>query len=243
MNRAFTLAALATLAAASTSLAGAGAGPWANGAYYPGQLDGAYSANIFNGVQPPPLGVSTSGSNQVVSGVLGFGINSGTPTVGSNSPVNIAGSSFLEDSSFATISQDSSLNYFVVYIDGSAYAGQTTASANLDTKTVSGALWNGIGNVRVQERQSVTVVINSNNVVANTNPVLFSLPGDNASGYFNANITSDKGLFTFTGPGAITITPSDTNAVTRDFSFLLTGIKVSESGASRYAAESSTTGQ
>jgi len=31
--------------------ANAGPGPWANGAYYPGQLDGRYSANVYNNTQ------------------------------------------------------------------------------------------------------------------------------------------------------------------------------------------------
>lgn len=35
----------------SNAAANAGPGPWANGAYYPGQLDGRYSANVYNNTQ------------------------------------------------------------------------------------------------------------------------------------------------------------------------------------------------
>jgi len=35
----------------SNAAANAGPGPWASGAYYPGQLDGRYSANVYNNTQ------------------------------------------------------------------------------------------------------------------------------------------------------------------------------------------------
>jgi len=58
---------------ASPALAGNwfGSGPWANGAYYPGQLDGRYFANIYNNVGGTFTKVSTTNSffttNQVVT--------------------------------------------------------------------------------------------------------------------------------------------------------------------------------
>ena len=59
--------------ATNASLAGNwfGSGPWANGTYYPGQLDGRYFANVYNNVGGTFTKVSTTNSyfttNQVVT--------------------------------------------------------------------------------------------------------------------------------------------------------------------------------
>lgn len=46
--------------AANSLLASAGSGPWADGAYYPGQLDGRYFATIYNNVDGTFRRVSTT---------------------------------------------------------------------------------------------------------------------------------------------------------------------------------------
>ena len=64
---------LAIALATNASLAGNwfGSGPWANGTYYPGQLDGRYFANVYNNVGGTFTRVSTTNSyfitNQVVT--------------------------------------------------------------------------------------------------------------------------------------------------------------------------------
>ena len=64
---------LAIALATNASLAGNwfGSGPWANGTYYPGQLDGRYFANVYNNVGGTFSRVSTTNSyyttNQVVT--------------------------------------------------------------------------------------------------------------------------------------------------------------------------------
>ena len=64
---------LAIVLATNASLAGSwfGSGPWANGTYYPGQLDGRYFANVYNNVGGTFSRVSTTNSyfttNQVVT--------------------------------------------------------------------------------------------------------------------------------------------------------------------------------
>jgi len=64
---------LAIALATNASLAGNwfGSGPWANGTYYPGQLDGRYFANVYNNVGGTFTKVSTTNSyfttNQVVT--------------------------------------------------------------------------------------------------------------------------------------------------------------------------------
>ena len=78
-------------AAATVSAGNLGPGPWANGAYYPGQFDGIYTASVYssggatNGV-PNTNGLAGPFQN-VMSGVVGFGIRSGGPTSTTNAIV------------------------------------------------------------------------------------------------------------------------------------------------------------
>lgn len=233
-----TTVALAALTTA-TWAGNLGPGPWANGAYYPGQTDGAYSASVFNDI-PVPKDItshttnSATNQNSVVSGVLGFGIRSGTP------PTSSSGSSFSGSGTSSSIGVDNSLNYFVIFVNGASYAGQTIGEIDLQRQTASGVLFNGIGNIRVVERQQVSGVIVGTNVITVTNPILFSLPGDTANGYFNAKVISDKSPFTFRGPGQITITPSAALLLPVTYNFKLYGLKVSDSASSRATASSST---
>lgn len=117
---------LAVLAATTaSSLAGnIGPGPWANGAYFPGQFDGVYSASAF-------------GSN-ALSGVISFGLDDGSPTTLTNSTVTTTAVQ-------NTITVDPFQNYFVLFVDGVTYAGLSIGSINGDADLVSGALFNGTG--------------------------------------------------------------------------------------------------
>jgi hypothetical protein len=90
-----------------------GPGPWANGAYYPGQFDGLYSATA--------IGTNTSG-------VIAFGLTNGTPTILTNlATSNVAVNPFQ--------------NYWLVFVQGQTYAGATLATINNNSKTVAGALF------------------------------------------------------------------------------------------------------
>jgi len=172
---------------ASTSLAGNwfGSGPWANGAYYPGQFDGVYSASMFGG------------SPSVVSGVLGFGLRNGSPSTSTNSEVTT-------NSVQNTITVDPFQNYFVAFIDGRTYAGLTIATINNQTDQVSGGLFNGVAQ--------------STGTIANT-----------ASGGFNASLTGQKDVITFSGNNTGTIQTS-TNGEPVDplNTFSLNGMKVGD---------------
>ena len=110
---------------AATGRAGSffGPGPWANGAYYPGQLDGKYAATIF-------------GNN--TSGVLGFAQSAGSPTVVTNSSANLT-NSIVQN----TVIPDPWQNYFLIFFNGVTYYGTTFATINVSAKQVSGALFNG----------------------------------------------------------------------------------------------------
>lgn len=114
--------------ATNLSLAGNwfGPGPFADGAYYPGQYDGVYSATVFGGAP------------SVISGVLGFGLRNGAPTTSTNSTISTGGTQ-------NTISVDPFQNYFIVFVNGATYAGLTVANINNQTDSVSGGLFNGQG--------------------------------------------------------------------------------------------------
>lgn len=144
-----------------------GPGPWANGAYYPGQLDGKYSATVF-------------GNN--ISGVLGFALQAGSPTIVTNSSANLT-NSIVQN----TIIPDPWQNYFLVFFNGVTYYGATFASINIKAKQVAGAMYDGQG------RGSGTTLAF-------------------ASGGFTANLTSDKSPITFTGNNTGKIAVAGTGA-------------------------------
>jgi hypothetical protein len=315
----------ATVLLTAGASANAGAGPWANGAYFPGQLDGRYSANVYNNTQArfdtdqmdTPSGnrvrtdtfstnagtadtttvesslstnvtstvtisndagvitssnavittnittqfvtntvpgingstnLDTSGAANVVSGVLGFGVRNGTPSTsapgsssaaggtggtggagGTPSGASGAGGS---GGTVETIGLDSSHNYFVIYVNGDVFAGQTAAGINLNTKRVAGGLWNGIGGLKYQVVTNISV---GTNTATLTNQVL-AVPNATAGGYFNAKIKSDKSPFVFKGAGAITVNSAATvSSPSGTYPFDLDGIKSSDNSISGYS--------
>jgi hypothetical protein len=145
------------LAIAATTKAGSfGPGPWANGAYYPGQFDGVYSATVF-------------GNN--TSGVFGFALQAGSPTIITNSESTTSTNLSVVQS---TVIPDPWQNYFLIFFNGVTYYGTTFATINVNSKTVAGAMYDGQG------------------VISATN---YSY----ASGGFTASLTSDKSPLTFKG--------------------------------------------
>ena len=145
------------LAIAATTKAGSfGPGPWANGAYYPGQFDGVYSATVF-------------GNN--TSGVFGFALQAGSPTIITNSESTTTTNLSVVQS---TVIPDPWQNYFLIFFNGVTYYGTTFATINVNSKTVAGAMYDGQG------------------VISATN---YSY----ASGGFTASLTSDKSPLTFSG--------------------------------------------
>lgn len=157
------LVAVAVLALAATSKAGNfGPGPFANGAYYPGQFDGVYSASMFGG------------SPSVVSGVFGFGLNNGSPSTSTNTTT--AGST-----STTTITVDPFENYFVAFIDGRTYAGATIANVNNQTDQVTGGLFNGVA------ESTITTTATINNTASGG--FVASLTGQKAVITFSGNNT------------------------------------------------------
>ena len=230
---------LAITLAANVGLAGNwfGSGPWANDAYYPGQLDGKYQASV-------------TGVN--IAGAVGFAFQDGAPTASSS-----AGSATGVSNN---ITVDPSLNYFVIFVQGVTYSGTTTATINLDQNTVTGAFYSGSSAFTTIETSEILFVTNGTSVTTaeQISTVLdnLSLLNRGVNGGFTANINSKNSLFNFSGTGQLsapafpqsvlgydtngTVVPPDrfiSDAVTAvvdtaTVPFDIQGIKVSFSGAS-----------
>ena len=231
---------LAITLAANVGLAGNwfGSGPWANDAYYPGQLDGKYQASV-------------TGVN--IAGAVGFAFQDGAPTASSSAASATTASN--------NITVDPSLNYFVIFVQGVTYSGTTTATINLDQNTVTGALYSGSSSFStIQQEEIVGYTTNDGFLfpITTINDVLdnLSLLNRGVNGGFTANINSKNSLFNFSGTGELsapafpqsvlgfdtngTVVPPDkfiSDAVTAvvetaTVPFDIQGIKVSFSGVS-----------
>jgi hypothetical protein len=273
MNK-FLLVPFLTALSSAPLFAGAGTGPWALGAYYPGQLDGRYFASVYNNVDGSFSKVSTTNSyyvtNQtvtteitnsgglivtntvttnvvtgplfetntvvtgsVISGILGFGIKDGVPTVvgASGSTEGGAGAGNASVGSFQVPSFDPTLNNFVIYVNGDVYVGTTAANINPSSSTVAGALINGAGRARYQVFTNQEAGVAS---VADVGVQVISLPSATASGYFNANVKNNKSPYTFKGKGTISIATASgaSSFIDGIHQFNLNGIKTSLISAS-----------
>lgn len=120
----FYLPALVAIILATPSFAGNwfGSGPWAQGAYYPGQLDGKYAASVIqdpNDPNPTPVG-----------GVIGFALQGGRP-------------SYLDSTTTpptTALTVDPRSNYYAIFFGGQVYTGTTIGFINFNSSTVSGTL-------------------------------------------------------------------------------------------------------
>lgn len=200
------------------SVAGSfGPGPWSQGYYYPGQLDGKYSAAIF-------------GNN--ISGAMGFSLRGGSPTTVEESTVTT-------NATQNTISIDPFQNYFVCFVEGRTYGGLTIANVNINTKTITGALLGG--------QPDFTYLTNAAGVITgvDTLPIVnrgmsggfqAKIKSDTALFTFKG----DGELSTPANEQTINFSPSPTNAtsatiVTETTPFGLDGIKVSNDASPSFS--------
>jgi hypothetical protein len=170
-----------------------GSGPWANGAYYPGQFDGVYSATMF------------AGSPSVVSGVMGFGLRNGSASTSSSSTATA-------DTVQTTITVDPLQNYFVTFIDGVTYAGLTVANVNNQVNQVSGGLYSGFSPTYTLATTNTVVTFNTNSppeIASSNNTVEFTTVQDTCSGGFTATLTGKKAIITFSGDNTGTLQTTD----------------------------------
>lgn len=230
-----------------------GPGPFANGGFFPGQFDGRYTATIFNNLNSTNIPIANTNNaqryidNGVVSGVLGFGIRNGMPsTTASSNNVAAAGAGNVFASSFTvqSIEVDTSHNYFVTYIDGKMYAGQTVGNIDINQNQVSGTLLNGTSTAGFERVN--TPIIDTNGFIIAFTTSFIPVPGGVAGGFFNANITKNQAVFAFSGPGKISTQSVTTNSTTAGdlftYPFSLNGMRVSFDSTSGYVTTGTTTG-
>ena len=161
-----------------------GAGPWADGAYYPGGLDGKYQAVVW-------------GRN--ISGVLGFAVFEGAPPIltqvveapnpgggVTRNVVNVV---------------DPFQNYFSIFVEGRVYNGATTAGINIETKKIRGTLLGTSPEGLPPMAVGGTVIVPDIDVV----PIL----NRGLSGGFKADITDSKASFKFKGDGQLSTPAND----------------------------------
>jgi hypothetical protein len=172
---------LMSLASPVVILAGAGPGPWANGASFPGQLDGKYMAVV-------------TGRN--ISGVLGFAIADGQPPFRESDQQSSTDGTLVVNQS---IGIDPVQNYFAIFVEGRTYTGLTIAGINLDNCTVAGAL----------QGQNPVAIPAAGNGGTGTGSITFnasdalSVVNRGLSGGFTAKIKKNQSVFTFKGDGQL----------------------------------------
>jgi hypothetical protein len=170
---------------------GSSGGPWANGAYYVGYLNGKY------------MGVVT-GDN--ISGVLGFAIVDGAPPFRTEESQQSAGGDFPVALQNSSIRPDVTQNYFAIFVEGRTYSGLTTAGVDISSKTVAGAL-QGIDPAGFTAAGDAgTLVVNPADGVNAFNAL--SIINRGLSGGFTAKVKSQGAVFTFKGDGQLS-TPAN----------------------------------
>ena len=209
MNK-FLLVPLLTALSSAPLFAGAGAGPWALGAYYPGQLDGKYQASV-------------SGNN--ITGVVGFAIiNGGIPfasraAAGGGADAGAGGGA--ADAAAVSVNTDlggvdETQNYFAIFVEGRTYTGRTVGMIDINRKKVTGTLIGLQPSFAYRDLSfSQSAVVGIEVVTGTTTvPVLDNLPLLNRglSGGFTANLKNSKNLMTFKGTGELA-TPAQTQTI------------------------------
>ncbi len=209
MNK-FLLVPLLTVLSSAPLFAGAGAGPWALGAYYPGQLDGKYQASV-------------SGNN--ITGVVGFAIiNGGLPFASRSSATAGAAAGAgggAADAAAVSVNTDlggvdETQNYFAIFVEGRTYTGRTVGMIDINRKKVTGTLIGLQPSYAYRDLSfSQSAVVGIEVVTGTTTvPVLDNLPLLNRglSGGFTANLKNSKNLMTFKGTGELA-TPAQTQTI------------------------------
>jgi len=212
MNK-FLLVPLLTALSSAPLFAGAGTGPWALGAYYPGQLDGKYQASV-------------SGNN--ITGVVGFAIiNGGLPFAsranaggGADAGGGAADAAVAVNDDLAGV--DETQNYFAIFVEGRTYTGRTVGMIDINRKKVTGTLIGlqpSFSYTELNISQSTAIVNSAGDIEIITGettvPILdnLSLINRGLSGGFTANLKNTKNLMTFKGTGELA-TPAQTQTIT-----------------------------
>jgi len=183
--------------------AGGGSGPWADGTYYPGNLNGKY------------VGIVT-GNN--ISGVVGFAIVDGAPPFRTTEQQSAAESAAgaLAITVNQSIGPDILQNYFSIFVEGRTYTGVTMAGIDTAGNQIAGAL---------QGQNPASLLAYTATPAFPGTPPGGAAPGVSAaadalsivnrglSGGFTAKIKSKKNVFRFKGTGQLS-TPANPQTVT-----------------------------
>ena len=210
---------LAIALATNASLAGNwfGSGPWANGTYYPGQLDGRYFANVYNNVGGTFTRVSTTNSyfitNQVVT-TTSTNIGGLTNTV--IETTNVVTGPLLETNTVVNGSVVSGVIGFGIR-DGSAPFGATTQGTGADANVSSSAalqalaLDNSLNNFLIYVNGDVYIGTTAANINPNSSTVSGVLANGSGRTRYQlfTNQTADIGSVANTGVEVVSL-PSAT---------------------------------
>lgn len=174
---------------------GTSGGPWANGAYYAGYLNGKY------------MGVVT-GNN--IAGVLGFAIVDGAPPFRTQEQQGGQQQQGVKVAEYQDPRIDITQNYFTIFVEGRTYTGLTTAGIDISSKTVAGAL-QGTDPIGVQAAVAGApgpggFAVNPAGGINAFNAL--SIINRGLSGGFTAKITGQGAVFTFKGDGQLS-TPAN----------------------------------
>lgn len=196
--------------------ASVGPGPWSSGAYYPGGADGKYQAAVY-------------GNN--ISGVIGFAIRDGSPTVlqqqqqqqqqsGTNASAAVASFSAATSAAQAF---DPTQNYFVIFVEGRTYSGLAVGSVNPVGKSVTGALLGAqpdfgfVTNNLPFQFPPTELLTNTTVTVIGSNPVISitNLPGTIVTNITNETIViTTNGITTQTNIAVTNIITTDPTVFT-----------------------------
>ena len=172
---------LAIALSANASLAGNwfGAGPYANGTYYPGQLDGRYFANVYNNVGGTFTRVSTTNSyfttNQVVTTEI---TNTGGLAVTNILTTNVVTGPLLETNTVVNGS----------VVSGVIGFGIRDGSAPFNAQSVSATTQGGDASTGVSSSAALQALALDNSL----NNFLIYVNGDVYIGTTSANINPDS---------------------------------------------------
>lgn len=230
----------------SNAVANAGPGPWADGAYYPGQLDGRYFANAYNNTDGSfsrttnTFFVTNTVSTTVTTGGLPTTVITSTVT-GPFSQVSVSGSVVSGLISFGI--KDGSPT---VLAPGTAAGGSTNASSRTELLSlgfdrshnyflmyVNGDVFVGTTAANINDstekvsgvlvngvgRETISRATNTGTSLVGpggATTVAFSIPTATANGYFNAKVKNNKSPYTFKGDGTVTLAAADGQPSTID---------------------------
>lgn len=189
------------LSLAAGVLASAGSGPWANGTYYPGNLDGKYQAAV-------------SGAN--TAGILGFALSDGSPVFRQTTQQQSGGGSNSTSQRITELNLDTSVNYYAIFVNGRTYTGNTVASVNYPKSTVTGTLQGSSAttNTTVNNQLVTQLITNIGTAVVTNTSNSISVVSQLFTNVMTTNEVTTNIVVTNAGPILVTNLSRTTNVVT-----------------------------